>query len=70
MADDNTYSPSITAAKAALPLFIIAIVEAAYAALTAKGIAIDKALLYQVAVGGYAAIIGFVNWLKNRNKKA
>lgn len=66
---DKKYNAGVTLKKAAIPAILVAIVEAAAAALPTMGIEIDKAVLYQVAVLGYAALIGFINWLKNRKKK-
>lgn len=66
---EKKYDLGLTLKKAAYPLIVVAVVESAYAALVAAGVSIDKALLYTVAMSGYAALIGFINWLKNKKKK-
>lgn len=68
MSEITSYSFGKTATKAAPPLILIILVQAAKAALSASGITIDDATLYTIALGGYGAIIGFINYLKNRNK--
>ena len=68
MAENTTYSIGKTATKAAPPLFVILLVPAAKAALSAAGITIDDTTLYTIALYGFSAIIGIINYLKNRNK--
>lgn len=69
MNEVKKYDAGLTVKKTAIPLVVIALVEAASAALIAAGVNIDKAILYQIGIGGYAALIGFINWIKNRKKK-
>lgn len=64
----NTYSIGKTATKAAPPLLLIVLIPAAKAALAAAGITLDEQTLYTIALGGYGAILAFINWIKNRNK--
>jgi len=64
----QNYSFAKTATKAAPPLIVIILVPAAKAALAAANIVIDDATLYTIVLSGYGAIIGFINYLKNRNK--
>lgn len=66
--DTNTYSIGKTATKAAPPLLLIVLIPAAKAALAAAGITLDEQTLYTIALGGYGAILAFINWIKNRNK--
>lgn len=66
--DEKPYSIQKTATKAAPPFIIMLIVQAAKAALQSTGVTIDDTTLYTIALGGYGAIIGFINYLKNRNK--
>jgi len=62
------YSAGLTVKKAGIPLVVIALVECAAAALPAAGVSIDKAVLYQIGISGYAAVIGAINFFKNRRR--
>lgn len=66
MADE--YSKGQTAVKAAVPLVVIAGVEAASALLPLVNVNIDKATLYTIGVGCYSAYVAVSNWFKNRKK--
>lgn len=69
MPEEKKYQLSTTLKKGSLPIILIAIVEAAHAALTSAGVNVDKAVLYTAAMSGYAALISLINWLKNKKKK-
>jgi hypothetical protein len=63
------YSAKKTAGKAVPPLILIIVIRAAIAAVESAGIKIDENIFWTVATGGYAALVSFVNWLKNHKKK-
>lgn len=67
--DEKKYSAVVTAVKTGTPLLIIIISQALHAAAVAAGVQIDIGTIYGIVTGGYAAIIGFKNWLKNHKNK-
>lgn len=64
------YSFSKTVTKAAPPIAIVIAVRYAIAIAEQHGIKLDESDILSFAVAGYGAVIGFINYLKNRNKKA
>jgi hypothetical protein len=64
------YSFTKTVTKAAPPILIVIIVRTLATAIEQYGIKMNEADIIALAVAGYGVIIGFKNWLKNRNKKA
>jgi uncharacterized protein (DUF697 family) len=62
------YKISISGKKAAFPLLIPVVVELLIGIAKAKGIEIDKSIAYTIASAGYGAVLGLVNYIKNRKK--
>jgi hypothetical protein len=64
------YSFTKTVTKAAPPILIVIILRTLAKAIEQYGIKMNEADIIALAVAGYGVVIGFKNWLKNRNKKA
>jgi hypothetical protein len=64
------YSFTKTVTKAAPPILIVIIVRTLVTSIEQYGIKMNEADIIALAVAGYGVVIGFKNWLKNRNKKA
>lgn len=62
------YSIGKTMKKAAPPFVVLFLIQALKQSLAQLQITVDDDTLYSIAIGGYGAVIGFINWLKNRNK--
>jgi hypothetical protein len=62
------YNPYKTVGKASPPLIIIILVRAVIEATKQAGIEIDENTIWEVAAGGYAALIALINWIKNHKK--
>ena len=67
--EQNGYQVGKTIYKAAPPLILVILCPAIIAALKAQGIDISEEAIYSIALGGYGAVIAFLNWFKNRKKK-
>jgi hypothetical protein len=62
------YSVGKTIKKASIPLILVLLVRAAIAAGEAAGMKLDETQILTLAGAGYGAVIGLINWLKNRKK--
>jgi hypothetical protein len=62
------YNVGKTIKKASIPFFLVILVRAAIAAAEAAGMKLDETEVLTLAGMGYAAVIGLINWLKNRKK--
>lgn len=62
------YNPAKTAKKAAIPGLIIILVNVVLSIAKSKGIEIDEAAVWEIALGGYGSIIALLNWIKNHKK--
>jgi hypothetical protein len=62
------YRRSKTVKKAALPGFIIILVNLVIAYCKQSGIEIDEAAVWEIAFGGYGSLVALLNYLKNRKK--
>jgi len=68
--ETSAYKIEKTAAKAAPAFVVIILANAAKAALQAAGITcIDDQTIFNIALAGAGAVLAFINWIKNRNKK-
>lgn len=63
------YSPLKTLKKSSAPFILVIIVRSIIGAFEQKGIKVDEDTLWSLTFIIYSGIIGFFNWLKNRNKK-
>jgi hypothetical protein len=64
----DSYKPTITAKKAALPLGILIIMSMLLSLAKQADIEINDALAWKISLAGYAGILTFVNWIKNRKR--
>jgi len=55
-------------AKASSPIALVVLVNVMMQILKQKGVEIDESIIWNIAGVGYGAVMGFINWLKNRNK--
>jgi hypothetical protein len=62
------YSKSKTMKKAALPGFILILVNLVIAYCKQSGIEIDEAAVWEIALGAYGSLVALMNYLKNRKK--
>jgi hypothetical protein len=62
------YRKSKTMKKAALPGFILILVNLVIAYCKQSGIEIDEAAVWEIAFGGYGSLVALMNYLKNRKK--
>jgi len=62
------YRKSKTVKKAALPGFILILVNLVIAYCKQSGIEIDEAAVWEIALGGYGSLVALLNYLKNRKK--
>lgn len=65
---EKQYSIKKTAAKAAPPFVLLALVHSLKAALKTKNIELPDDLTYSAALSLYGGYSGLVNWIKNRKK--
>lgn len=62
------YKASKTIKKAAVPVSILIIVNIILSIAKQYGIVVDESMVWKIALGGYGALLAFINWIKNHKK--
>lgn len=68
MSEQKVYSIKKTVAKGGIPIALVVVVKILVEIAKSQGITIDDGTALTIAMSGYGAIVGFLNWLKNRKK--
>jgi hypothetical protein len=66
--DIDSYQPLKTVKKAALPAFIIIILNIALSFAKQYGVVLDESVVWELALAGYGALLALINWIKNHKK--